>query len=99
MPANESHPRQTSLSARAAAHQSWANTDNRSARTAPARAAFLDRFEREVDPERRLSPAERIRRAESARRAYFLKLAAKSAKARNRRASRPGGQATAEAAS
>jgi hypothetical protein len=53
--------------------------------TAPARKAFLDRFEREVDPEGKLSEAERLRRAEYARRAYFTGLAMRSARARSRR--------------
>jgi hypothetical protein len=50
-----------------------------------ARQAFLDRFEREVDPDGTLPPAERARRAEHARKAYFAKLALKSAQARRRR--------------
>jgi len=53
--------------------------------TAPGRAAFLGRFDREVDPDGVLPAAERARRAESARRAYFAKLALKSAKARRAR--------------
>lgn len=50
--------------------------------TAPARRAFLDRFEREVDPEGVLDPAERARRAGAARKAYFARLALASSKAR-----------------
>lgn len=50
--------------------------------TAPARKAFLDRFEKQVDPDGTLDPAERGRRAEHARRAYFQRLALKSAQAR-----------------
>jgi hypothetical protein len=73
------------LTAQAAAHTKWAHTADRSAATAPARTAFLDRFEREVDPEGVLPIDERARRAESARKAYFLKLAAKSAAARKRK--------------
>jgi hypothetical protein len=53
--------------------------------TAPARAAFLARFEREVDPESRLPQRERLRRAEAARKAYFARLALKSAQARKAR--------------
>jgi hypothetical protein len=53
--------------------------------TAPARAAFLDRFTREVDPDGVLPEAERQRRAEYARKAYFAGLALKSAKARRSR--------------
>lgn len=69
---------------RIGAHVSWANTSDRSARTAPARAAALARFEREVDPDGVLTPDERARRAEHARKAYFARLALKSAEARRR---------------
>lgn len=73
------------MQGRLAAHESWARTDDPSARTAPARQAFLDRFENEVDPERKLPPQERARRAEHARKAYFQRLALKSAQARRKR--------------
>ncbi len=60
--------------------------------TAKARAVFLSRFEREVDPEGVLPPEERARRAEYAKRAYFSKLALKSAQSRRMRAAaRKGG--------
>jgi hypothetical protein len=72
------------LIARIAAHESWAKTADRSARTAPARSAMLAKFEREVDPDGVLVPAERARRAESARQAYFTRLALRSAQARRR---------------
>lgn len=75
-------PTERSLRGQVAAHTSWARTDDRAARTAPARQAALDRFERQVDPEGLLLPAERAKRAESARKAYFAALALKSAKAR-----------------
>lgn len=74
------------LAARAAAHVSWANTSDPAARTAPARKAAADRFERQIDPDGRLDPAERTRRAEHARKAYFLSLALKSALARRKKA-------------
>jgi hypothetical protein len=61
---------------------SWANTEDRTARTQPGREAFLARFEDEVDPKRQLSPQERARRAEAARKAYFARLALKSARVR-----------------
>jgi hypothetical protein len=70
-----------------AAHESWAKTADRPARTAAARKAALDRFEHEVDPSGELAPAERAKRAEHARKAYFKRLALKSAQARRRRAS------------
>src|SRR4051812_7846873 len=74
-----------SLIARLAAHESWAKTTDPSARTAPARRALLDRFERQVDPDGVLSPAERARRAGHARKAYFARLALRSAQARRAR--------------
>ena len=58
--------------------------------TGPARAAFLARFEREVDPNGLLSSIERSRRAEAARRAYMTRLALKSATARAQGRNRPG---------
>jgi hypothetical protein len=82
--------------ARMAAHASWAATPDRSARTAPARAALLARFEQQVDPEQQLTPFERQRRAEHARKAHFASLARKSAQVR--RARRESGSATASTA-
>ncbi|HYQ82882.1 MAG TPA: hypothetical protein VEP28_02495 [Rubrobacter sp.] len=78
-------PEQRTLSARLAAHALHAQVEDPSAYTAPARKAFLDRFEREVDPDGVLPPEERARRAEHAKRAYFVKLAYKSSLARSRR--------------
>jgi hypothetical protein len=71
-----------SLAAQLAAHESWAATDNPSARTAPARAAFERRFLLAVDPDGVLLPEERARRAEHKRKAYFARLALLSAQAR-----------------
>jgi hypothetical protein len=71
-----------------AAEISWSRTEDRSARTWPARQKFLQRFEREVDPDGKLLPDERRRRAEHAKRAYMLQLAKRSAAARR------GGQQT-----
>lgn len=71
-----------SLAASIAAHEKWAHEDNRTQATAPARKAFMERFENEVDPDRKLPPAERAKRAENARSAYFSRLALKSRKAR-----------------
>jgi len=74
-------PEQRSLRARVAAHTMHAAG---STNTAPARQAFLGRFEREVDPGGQLDPEERARRAEHARKAYFTGLALKSSKARRK---------------
>jgi hypothetical protein len=73
-----------SLRARLAAHSLHARVDGR-AHTARARAKFLERFEREVDPDGTLPEAERARRARHARAAYFARLALRSAQARAKR--------------
>ena len=72
---------EATIRARRAAHALHAQRDSRET-TERARAAFLARFEREVDPEGQLPPAERAKRADHALRAYMLGLALKSAKAR-----------------
>lgn len=72
------------LQAQIAAHESWARTVDRAARTADARRAFLDRFERQVDPEGVLAPEVRAKMAESARKAHFRRMALRSAQARKR---------------
>ena len=79
------HPAERRLRGQLAAEELWSRTADRSARTAPARAAFLDRFERQVDPDNTLDPAERALRAEHARKAHFLRLSLQSAKARRRK--------------
>jgi membrane-bound lytic murein transglycosylase B len=78
-------PELRSLRGSIAAHTSWANTTDRTARTAKARQAALDRFERQVDPEGVLRPEDRAKRAESARRAFYQQMAYKSAKVRQGR--------------
>jgi hypothetical protein len=64
------------LRAQIAAHESWAKTGDRPARTAAARKALENKFLAEAggDP----------KRAESLRRAYYARLALKSARARRR---------------
>lgn len=64
------------LAARIAAHESWAATPDRSARTAPARAALAQRFLDEACGD--------AARAEHLRRAHFARLALKSAQSRRR---------------
>ncbi|MFE3080907.1 hypothetical protein [Nocardia tengchongensis] len=73
------------LQARIAAHASWAQTKDRAARTANARRALMNKFERAVDPDGLLSAEERAFRAEHARKAHYLRLSRKSAQARRRR--------------
>lgn len=79
-------PTERSLRGRLGALTSWANTEDRTARTKPGTDAFNARFEREVDPDGVLDPDERAKRAEFARRAHMTRLAFASAKARRRRA-------------
>jgi hypothetical protein len=69
--------------AKLAAHAMHAKHDSRKT-TAASRAAFLQRFEDEVDPDRVLPEGERLRRAEHARKAHMLRLALLSAKARRK---------------
>jgi hypothetical protein len=80
-------PEERTLRARMAVHISWARTHDPKARTAPARTAFLQRFDREVDPEGILPAEERRRRAAHARKAYFTGLALRSAMARRKQKS------------
>ncbi len=75
---------ESKLRAQIAVHTSWAQTPDRSARTAPARAALMAKFEAEVDPDGVLTPAERARRAGHLRKAHFQRLALKSARARRK---------------
>jgi hypothetical protein len=79
-------PAERRLRSQLGAHISWSRTENRSARTLPARKALWEKFERQVDPNNELAPAERAKRAEHARAAYYMALALKSARARRRRA-------------
>lgn len=87
MPNDSLTPEQRSLRSRLAAHALHAQVADPAAHTAPARAAFLDRFEREADPDGVLSPSERARRAEHLRKAYFTALAYKSSRSRSSRRS------------
>ena len=76
-------PSQRSLRARAAAHALHANGGTS---THAGTAAFLSRFERQVDPEGILLPEERARRAAHARKGYFAKLALRASRARSKKA-------------
>jgi len=79
-------PATVSDAARAMARLSWDMTPDRSARNAPACAAWAARFERQVDPEGVLPPNERAERAESARRAFYREMALRSAEVRRAKA-------------
>jgi hypothetical protein len=85
-----STPAERSLHARMAAHAMHARHDAR-VTTVNGRAAFLARFEHEVDPDGTLDPQERARRAEHARRSYMARLSLAAAKARRTRRQGGGG--------
>jgi hypothetical protein len=76
VPGSQPHPILSQLG-RLGAHTSWANTKDRPARTAPARAAFDQKFLDQADGD----PV----RAAHYRKAYFQRLALKSAQARRAR--------------
>lgn len=65
-----------------AALESWAQTTDRTARTAAAREGLQAKFEREVDPDGVMDPATKAKAVEAHRKAYYLRLAQKSAQAR-----------------
>jgi hypothetical protein len=85
MPGNALTPSERTQRARLAANIGWAFTQDRSARTEPARRAAFARFEKLVDPDRVLPVAERAKRAESLRKAHLQRMALRSAKARRMR--------------
>jgi len=74
-------PSQLTLRARLGAYSLHAKYDSRET-TQAARDAFLNRFEREVDPKFWLPVAERQRRSHAALRAHMTRLALASSLAR-----------------
>ncbi len=64
---------------REAALRRWAKEPDPIAATARARAAFLERFERQVDPDGTMPAEERERRAHQLMRAHMISLARKRA--------------------
>lgn len=65
-----------------AAFESWAQTTDRTARTAAAREGLQAKFEREVDPDGVMDPVTKAKAVEAHRKAYYLRLAQLSAQAR-----------------
>jgi hypothetical protein len=72
-------PTERTLRARMAAHAMHAAGKTS---TTAATAAFLAKFEAQVDPNSELAPAERRRRAEHARSSHMARLGLRAAKAR-----------------
>lgn len=81
-------PSARSLRSRIGAYKLHSTHDPRET-TANARAAFLARFEDEVDPNRTLPDGERLRRADMARKSSFAALAYRSSVARAKRGATP----------
>ena len=80
----QTDPQEMALRGRIGAYRLHATHDPKET-TKAARAAFLSRFETEVDPDGTLPPEERARRAKAAHKAYMAQLARKSANSRRRR--------------
>ena len=64
------------------------STHNSREVTEAARAGFLAKFERQVDPEGILAPDERRKRALAARSAHMMRLALRSAEVRRKKRGR-----------
>lgn len=80
-------PAQRKLRAQMGAHALWAKTEDRSAISAPGRAAADARFERDVRKQfPDLPDDEVLKRAASARSAFYAGIQLKSARARAARA-------------
>lgn len=81
-------PEQRTMRARLAAHESWANTDDRSARTNAghrASPASVDYWLDRVDPDGTLTAEARRAAAMSKRDAYMTRLAFNASRARARK--------------
>lgn len=84
------HAPSRSTIGRLGALKSWANTVDRTARTAHARRCgpgSIDYWLARLDPDRfaNATEAQKLAAAEAAKKAYFARLALKSAAARSRR--------------
>jgi hypothetical protein len=77
-------PSERRLRAQLASYESWANTEDRTERTAPARAAQLARFAKLVDPDEAMPPAARAKAADAAMKAHYTRMALKSAASRRK---------------
>lgn len=80
------------MRARVAAHESWANTENRAARATQghkASPASVDYWLERVDPDGTMTDETRRQAAESKRDAYMTRLALNASKARTRKGAGP----------
>lgn len=82
-------PEQRQAAGRLGAYMSWANTPDRTARTAPARRGLEAKWDRMViEAHGELPPAEHAKCAEAFRQAHYLAMTQKSIRARKQRASK-----------
>lgn len=77
-------PAQRAMRMSAAAHQSWANTADRSARARRGYDGLVAKFEREIDPDGTLPPAERAKRVKSRLKRHYAEIQRKSSIARSK---------------
>lgn len=82
MPATD--PNERRRIAKKAAKASWEATADKSARTSPARSAFLNAFEQQVDPAGVMDPELRSARAAEAKSEHFGRLGKLSWESRKR---------------
>jgi len=73
------------LEQRRGAHESWARTVNRTARTQPARDGFTKKLARQVDPDGVMDPVTLAKAVKNARQAHYLAMAEKSVRVRKAR--------------
>lgn len=78
------HPTEASQLASLASNLRWTSLtpEERTAATEAARSAFVQRWERLVDPDGTLDPADRATRAAEAKRAHYANMALKGAEVR-----------------
>ena len=77
-------PEQRRLRSQLAAEASWANTTDRAARTANARAARMTKYEQRVDPDAKLDPEKRRELARKAQLADMRRMSYLSSVARSK---------------
>jgi len=79
-------PEERTARAQMAAHESWAKTTDRAARTKTARDALLSKFANEADPDGALTPEQAAAAARSRQHAHMARMRmAKATKARQAR--------------
>lgn len=78
-------PEQRSMRSRLGAHAKWAQTEDRTAATEKLRRGFIEKLEREVDPDGSMDPAKRARLVENKRKEHYARMSLASSRARAKR--------------